>query len=134
MAIMRESFPRDGRLALITRFGVGCDDVDLDAATACGSPWQWLSDGVRRPAAAATMALILALTTKLFDKHRLARLGTAGWQRRGDYAGIGLIGKTLGIIGLGNIGAEVVRLATPFDMRFLAYDPYADTRWHAVLT
>jgi phosphoglycerate dehydrogenase-like enzyme len=126
MAVTRESFPRDGRLALITRFGVGCDDVDLEAATACGVAVSAAFDGVRRPAAAATMALILALTTKLFDKHRLARLGEAGWGQRADYAGIGLIGKTLGVIGLGNIGAEVVRLATAFEMRFLAYDPYAD--------
>jgi phosphoglycerate dehydrogenase-like enzyme len=72
------------------------------------------------------MALILALTTKLIEKHRLTRMGPAGWERRADFAGVGLIGKTLGVIGLGNIGAEVVRLATAFDMRFLAYDPYGD--------
>jgi len=128
MAIVRESFPDNGRLALITRFGVGCDDVDLEAATTCGVAVAAAFDGVRRPAAVATMALILALTTKLLDKHRLARVGPAGWQRRADFAGVGLMGKTLGIIGLGNIGTEVVRLATGFDMRFLAYDPYADPR------
>ena len=126
MAIGRESFPGDDRLALITRFGVGCDDVDLEAATTCGVAVAAAFDGVRRPAAVATMALILALTTKLLDKHRLTRMGPPGWQQRADYAGVGLMGKTLGIIGLGNIGAEVMRLATAFDMRFLAHDPYAD--------
>src|SRR5260221_4044031 len=42
--------------------------------------------------------------------------------------GVGLVGKTLGSIGIGNIGAELFRLATPFDMKFMAHDPYADPR------
>ncbi len=40
--------------------------------------------------------------------------------------GVGLVGKTLGSVGIGNIGAEMFRMAQPFDMNFLAYDPYAD--------
>ena len=40
--------------------------------------------------------------------------------------GVGLVGRTLGSLGIGNIGAEVFRLAEPFDMRFIAHDPYAD--------
>jgi lactate dehydrogenase-like 2-hydroxyacid dehydrogenase len=40
--------------------------------------------------------------------------------------GVGLVGRTLGSIGVGNIGAEMFRLARPFDMRFIAHDPYAD--------
>jgi D-3-phosphoglycerate dehydrogenase len=40
--------------------------------------------------------------------------------------GIGLVGRTLGSLGIGNIGAEVFRLARPFDMKFIAHDPYAD--------
>ena len=41
--------------------------------------------------------------------------------------GAGLVGKTLGSLGIGNIGAEVFRLAKPFEMNFIAHDPYADT-------
>ena len=40
--------------------------------------------------------------------------------------GVGLVGRTLGSIGIGNIGAELFRLAKPFDMKFIAHDPYAD--------
>jgi D-3-phosphoglycerate dehydrogenase len=42
--------------------------------------------------------------------------------------GTGLVGRTLGSIGIGNIGAELFRLAKPFDMRFIAHDPFADTK------
>ena len=41
--------------------------------------------------------------------------------------GVGLVGRTLGSLGIGNIGAEMFRLAKPFDMSFIAHDPYADT-------
>ena len=40
--------------------------------------------------------------------------------------GVGLVGKTLGSMGIGNIGAEMFRMAAPFDMKFIAHDPYAD--------
>ena len=40
--------------------------------------------------------------------------------------GVGLVGKTLGTIGIGNIGAEMFRMAMPFNMKFIAHDPYAD--------
>lgn len=126
MAIAGDCLSADGRLSLIVRNGVGYDDVDLEAATRSGVAVAIASDGVRRPAAVATLALILALTTRLLDKHRLTLKGQAGWDERAAHAGVGLIGKTLGLIGVGNIGAEVVRLAAPFDMRFLAYDPYLD--------
>ena len=42
--------------------------------------------------------------------------------------GVGLVGRTLGSLGIGNIGAELFRLAKPFDMAFIAHDPYADPR------
>jgi phosphoglycerate dehydrogenase-like enzyme len=42
--------------------------------------------------------------------------------------GVGLVGRTLGSLGIGNIGAELFRLAKPFEMRFIAHDPYADPK------
>ena len=45
--------------------------------------------------------------------------------------GVGLVGRTLGSLGIGNIGAEMFRLAKPFDMNFIAHDPYADARGRA---
>jgi lactate dehydrogenase-like 2-hydroxyacid dehydrogenase len=47
--------------------------------------------------------------------------------------GVGLVGKTLGSLGVGNIGAEMFRLARPFDMQFIAHDPYADPKLAAEL-
>ena len=52
--------------------------------------------------------------------------GAEGWAQRNEHMGIGLVGRTLGSLGIGNIGAEVFRLARPFDMKFIAHDPYAD--------
>ncbi|HET7715834.1 MAG TPA: NAD(P)-dependent oxidoreductase, partial [Bauldia sp.] len=72
------------------------------------------------------ITLMLALTGRLLIKDRLAREAAAGYARRADHMGIGLVGRTLGSLGIGNIGAELYRLAKPFDMRFIAHDPYAD--------
>ena len=47
--------------------------------------------------------------------------------------GVGLVGRTLGSLGIGNIGAEVFRLAKPFDMKFIAHDPFADKKVAAEL-
>ncbi|MBM4436363.1 MAG: dehydrogenase [Actinobacteria bacterium] len=67
---------------------------------------------------------LLALAGKLTRKDRAIRGGR--WQDKRVHTGLGLAGKTLGIIGLGNTGADVVRLVAPFGMRCLAHDPYAD--------
>ncbi len=83
-------------------------------------------DGVRRPVAVAIMTMILALTGKLLKKDALTRQGPDGWAQRSDYMGVGVVGLTLGSIGIGNIGAEMFRLAKAFDMAFIAHDPYAD--------
>lgn len=112
------------RLAVVARFGVGYDSVDVDACTRNGTLITITPDGVRRPVAAATITLLLALTHKLFQKDRLAREGR--WGDRPDYMGTGLVGRTFGLIGLGNIGREVFTLAKPFGMRHIAYDPYTD--------
>ena len=50
------------------------------------------------------------------------------WPRRSEHVGVGLVGRVLGSVGVGNVGAEMFRLARPFDMRFVAYDPYVDTK------
>lgn len=121
-----DSHPGDGRLALIARFGVGYDTVDVDACTANEVALVITPDGVRRPVAVAILSMMLALSSKLLLKDRLARQGSTGWAQRADYMGDGLIGRTLGSIGLGNIGAELFRMAQPLQMRFIACDPYAD--------
>src|SRR5258707_11644897 len=69
---------------------------------------------------------MLGLTGKLMIKDRLAREAAAGFAKRADHMGVGLVGRTLGSLGIGNIGAELFRMAKPFDMHFLAHDPFAD--------
>jgi phosphoglycerate dehydrogenase-like enzyme len=66
-------------------------------------------------------------------KDRLTREAAAGFAKRGDYMGLGLVGRTLGSIGIGNIGAELFRLIKPFEMRLIAHDPYADPKLVAEL-
>jgi phosphoglycerate dehydrogenase-like enzyme len=121
-----ESVPADGRLAIVARFGVGYDTVDVAACTGAGIALTITPDGVRRPVAVAILTLLFALAGKLFAKDRLTRQGPAGYARRNDVMGVGLIGRTLASVGIGNIGAELFRLAAPFGMRFIAHDPFAN--------
>jgi D-3-phosphoglycerate dehydrogenase len=122
----KESVPKSGRLAVVARFGVGYDTVDVEACTNAGIALVITPDGVRRPVAVSIITLMLALTGKLMVKDRLTREAAAGFAKRSDYMGVGLVGRTLGSLGIGNIGAETFRMAKPFDMKFVAHDPYAD--------
>ena len=118
--------PKSGRLAVVARFGVGYDTVDVEACTKAGIALVITPDGVRRPVAVSIITLMLALTGKLMVKDRLTREAAAGFAKRSDHMGVGLVGRTLGSLGIGNIGAELFRLAKPFDMKFIAHDPFAD--------
>jgi len=128
-----ESIPANGRLAVVARFGVGYDTVDVPALTRACIPLVITPDGVRRPVAVSILTLMLALTGKLLAKDRLTRMAAAGFAQRNQHMGIGLVGRTLGSVGIGNIGAEMFRLAKPLDMRFIAHDPYADPKVAAEL-
>ena len=129
----QDSIHPNGRLAVVARFGVGYDTVDVEACTRAGIALVTTPDGVRRPVAVSIITLMLALTGRLIVKDALTREGPPGFARRGEHMGVGLIGRVLGSVGIGNVGAEMFRLARPFDMRFLACDPYADTKLAAEL-
>jgi D-3-phosphoglycerate dehydrogenase len=124
----RSSVPAGGRLAIVARFGVGYDNVDVEACSEHGIALAITPDGVRRPVAVAILTFILALSGKLMIKDALTRRGPAGWAQKTDHMGVGLVGKTLGSVGIGNIGAEMFRLVKPLDMHFIAHDPYADAK------
>lgn len=121
--ISAETLKGADRLSLIARYGVGYDSVDVPACTAHGVALTITPDGVRRPVATAVMTYILALSHRLLEQDRATRAGE-GWTRKLDLMGSGLTDKVLGLIGLGNIGSEVVKLARPFDLKPIAYDPY----------
>ncbi len=110
------------RLVLVARFGVGFDTVDLAACTRNNVLVTITPSGVRRPVAVSALTLILALSHKLLAKDRLTREGR--WSEKLDFMGVGLTGRTLGLIGLGNIGREILRVTAPLEMRPVAFDPF----------
>jgi phosphoglycerate dehydrogenase-like enzyme len=113
------------RLKLISRHGVGYDSVDVSAMTEAGVLVANTPNAVPRPVATIALTFVLALAHRLMAKDRITREGR--WPERLDHMGIGLTGRTLGVIGAGRIGKELLRLAKPFDLRLLAADPYAET-------
>jgi len=106
------------RLAIVARHGVGLDSVDLDACTARGIAVTVTPEAVTRPMASAAVVLVLALAHRLADRDRALRAGEWG-EGRFVPIGLGLTGRTLGVIGFGRIGREVVRLLAPWEMRVL---------------
>jgi len=112
----------DRRIKLIARFGVGYDTVDVAACTENRVILAITPDGVRRPVATSALTFILMLAQKVLAKDRLTRAGR--WNERLNHMGPGISGRVLGSIGVGNIGAELFRLAAPFGMKHIACDPY----------
>jgi D-3-phosphoglycerate dehydrogenase len=112
----------DKKLKLVARFGVGYDTVDVPALTENGVILTITPDGVRRPVATSALTFMLMLAQRVMIKDRITREGR--WQERLNHFGTGLSGRVLGSIGVGNIGSELFRLAAPFGMKHLGYDPY----------
>ncbi len=109
------------RLQVIARAGIGLDNVDVRAATAkgvlvCNAPQSNVIS-----AAEHTVALMLALARMIPPAH--ASLVGGEW-RRGDFQGVELNGKTLGVLGLGRVGTLVAQRCLSFGMRLVCYDPY----------
>lgn len=112
------------RLRVIGRAGVGVDNVDLDAATQKGVVVMNTPGGNARSVAEHTMALLLALARRLPQADASMKQGR--WEKK-KLEGIELRGKTLGLIGLGQIGASVAGIAKAFEIQVLAYDPYVSS-------
>jgi D-3-phosphoglycerate dehydrogenase len=72
--------------------------------------------------ALTVLTYLLALSMRVVTMDRLTREGR--WLERTQHYGVGLTGKTLGLIGVGNIGHDVFKLALPMGMRHIAFDPY----------
>ena len=117
-----KSFVGNDQLLSIHRNGVGYDRIDVPSLTGTGVMLCITPDAVRRPVAVAIITFILALSTRLLLKHQLTSAGK--WNEVALQHGYGLVGKTLGSIGVGNIGHEMFMLAKPFGMRHIGCDPY----------
>ena len=128
--VSAETLQGADKLALVARFGVGYDSVDVAACNEQGVLLTITPDGVRRPVAVMALTYLLALSHKMLAKDRLVREGR--WNERLDYMGMGVTGRTLGLVGLGNIGREICTLAKPFGIRCIAADPFvASAQAHA---
>lgn len=117
------SFDPSSRTAILARWGVGYDRIDTEALTQNDVLLAITVDAVRRPVSEAIMTLLLALAKRLPQKDSIVR--RAAWEERGDAFGLGIRGKTVGSVGMGNIGSDFFRLLAPFEAgRRLVSDPY----------
>ncbi len=108
-------------LQVIGRAGVGIDNIDLKAATRRGIVVMNTPDVNTISAAEHTVAMMLSLSRNIHIGHGGLLLGK--WNRDG-LVGTELRNKTLGVVGLGKIGQEVIKRCRPFRMNILGYDPY----------
>ncbi len=108
-------------LVVVGRAGIGLDNVDVGAATRRGVMVVNAPQSNVLSAAEHAMALLLAQARNIPQAH--AALVAGKWERS-RWEGVELHGKTLGVVGLGRVGALVAQRALAFGMRLVAYDPY----------
>jgi D-3-phosphoglycerate dehydrogenase len=109
------------KLRVIGRAGVGVDNVDLEAATKHGIVVMNTPGGNAVAVAEHTFALMLAMARFIHRAHTTTAAGK--WEKK-SLQGTELRGKTLGIVGLGRVGVEVLKRAQAFGMKVVAHDPY----------
>ncbi len=109
-------------LRVVGRHGVGLDTVDLSAATDLGITVVHAPGSNSDSVAEHAMMLILGAVKNVVVMDRLTR--KADWSEARWRGNFEVRGKTLGIIGVGNIGRRVARMAAAFGMRVIGYDPY----------
>ncbi len=110
------------RLKVITRPGVGVDNVDVAAATEKGIPVVICPAANSRAVAEHTLALLFAVSKNIVESDNETRKGNFGI--RNKYAAVEIQGKTISILGFGNIGKELARMCLGIGMKVLVYDPF----------
>ncbi|GAA0367129.1 phosphoglycerate dehydrogenase [Bacillus horti] len=109
------------KLKVIGRAGVGVDNIALQAATELGIVVINAPDGNTISTAEHTMSMLMSLSRRIPQAY--LKLKQNEWDRK-SFVGVELNGKTLGIVGLGRIGAEVAKRAKGFNMQIVAFDPF----------
>jgi D-3-phosphoglycerate dehydrogenase len=108
-------------LRVIGRAGIGVDNVDVDAATKKGIVVMNTPGGSNVTTAEHAIAMLLALARNIPQAAAAVRAGR--WERE-KWVGTELCNKTLGVVGLGNIGAIVAERAVGLRMKVIAFDPF----------
>ncbi len=120
--ITRESLRGANKLKVIGRFGAGVDSVDIQACTEKGIIF-FNSPGLNAQSVAEhIIGMMIAISKKFWVLDNLVKSGN--WADKHEYMGNELFKKTLGIIGLGNVGSRLAKMAQAFGMNILSYDPY----------
>jgi phosphoglycerate dehydrogenase-like enzyme len=124
-----EFFAAKRDLLLLSRHGIGFNNVDIDAAKAAGTLVTTVEPEVERDSVAeGAVAILMDCMRHVSDSHVAANEGR--WAERASFVGNGLSGKTLGVIGCGNIGTRVVEiLKRGFDMDVMVCDPVRRPEW-----
>jgi D-3-phosphoglycerate dehydrogenase / 2-oxoglutarate reductase len=112
---------RAGRLKVVGRAGIGVDNVDIPAATARGVIVMNTPFGNSVTTAEHAIALMLSLAREIPAADASTQAGK--WEKN-RFMGVEIAGKTLGVVGCGNIGAIVADRAQGLKMRVVAYDPF----------
>lgn len=121
--VTRELIAAGTNLQIIGRAGVGLDNVDLQAATERGIVVAFTPEQNANSVAELTIGLMLALARKIPAADRDTKQG--GWKRQ-QFTGLEILGKTLGLVGFGRIGASTANKARALGMDIIAYDPFVD--------
>lgn len=130
MPVAAEAIRAGRRLRVVARHGVGLDYIPVDTCTELGIPVVYTPDANTESVAEHVVATMIALAHHVARADRLVRAGR--WNERDRLLGIDIRGRTIGIVGVGRIGARVAQIcSTGFGMRILGFDPYLDD--HAIL-
>jgi D-3-phosphoglycerate dehydrogenase len=122
--IDQEALTAAPRLKVVARAGVGLDNVDVKAATIAGVMVVNAPTSNITSAAELAVALLLATARNIAPANEALK---AGKWKRSQYGGVELLDKTVGIVGLGRIGALTAERLAGFGMKIVAYDPYLST-------
>ncbi|MCO5237832.1 MAG: hypothetical protein M9904_13875 [Chitinophagaceae bacterium] len=122
----KQTLEKCTQLILLARHGIGCDNVDLAAATELGIAVSRVKGVVEREAVSEYAIALLMAASRQVPQGLLA-VKNSNWAGRFRMVGMELKGKTIGIIGLGNIGSRSAEiLSNGFNARVIAVDPYID--------
>jgi len=119
--VTKEVIEAGSRLRIVGRAGTGLDNVDTEAATRRGIVVMNTPGGNTITTAELTMSMIVAMSRKIPQATQSMKEGK--WEKK-KFMGTELYNKTLGLVGLGQIGSYVAKLAQGWSMNVIGYDPY----------